>query len=257
MPPLRFVLLSHARTGSTLLHTLLAAHPEVRIFGELFNPNENLRRNFLGNIPFLENQADPVAYLKNHIYKNNHQAVGFKLFYYHARSDNWAAVWEFLKSEKIAILHLRRKNLLERFLSQKSAESTGIWIQKSGAKPAAKPCLELDLEECIRDMYRTEHFELQSREFFWGNPYLEIYYEDLVDPYSTALTNILAFLRVSLQPLPATTEKQAILPKSKRIKNYTKLKEGFRTAIDEKWAKPHWLGFLEDKPLPALNLSKT
>src|SRR5688572_26178109 len=90
----KFVIVGTARTGSTLLIELLNSHSQALAFGELFRSNDSIGWDVP---PFVKRQdaktlslyrSDPNLFLKKHVFRRwprNILAVGFKLFYYHAR----------------------------------------------------------------------------------------------------------------------------------------------------------------------------
>ena len=92
----RFIVLCGIRTGSTMLTSYLASHPNVRMFFEPFhiNPHSvpfNLpgyrERGRSQSVARLRNE-DPVAFLERYLFTRQPpevQAVGFKLLYTQAR----------------------------------------------------------------------------------------------------------------------------------------------------------------------------
>jgi DNA invertase Pin-like site-specific DNA recombinase len=131
----RFMILSGARTGSTVLAQALNSGPDIVCFRELFN----LKRNEIDysvdgydeeNAEDLAlRERDPVRFLQERIFCRHPDkvgAVGFKFHYVHfwAYPDLWEALTE---DTDLRVLHLRRRNLLRMLLSTKIAKSTGVW----------------------------------------------------------------------------------------------------------------------------------
>ena len=123
----RFVIIGAARSGSTLLTSLLNDHSQALAFGEIFRAQDMIGWDIP---PFLDFQApnllalyrmDPVAFLQRKVFRRwprNYAAVGFKLFYYHARTPVHAAVWTHLAAdENLSVVHMKRRNLLDQYYS--------------------------------------------------------------------------------------------------------------------------------------------
>ncbi len=114
-----------------MLQMLLYSHGQAISYGELFNASEEIRKKGISTDKPLALNEDPVDYLKANIYKDypeSIQAAGFRLFYTHARNGNWSKVRDFLKHPDIKVIHLMRKNLLDRYLSYQLALRSNIWI---------------------------------------------------------------------------------------------------------------------------------
>src|SRR6478752_6510831 len=101
----KFVIVGIARTGSTLLTSLLNAHSQALVFGELFRSHDAVGWDIP---PFTSYQSptlltlyrsDPLAFLNKKVFRRwprRYGAVGFKLLYYHARTPPHSIVWEYL-----------------------------------------------------------------------------------------------------------------------------------------------------------------
>ena len=103
----KFVLLTHPRSGSTLLSLALRAHPEIRMFGELFNDESDericafeagyrSRPSIARYLKYIRGGAyvrgwNSAEFIERQIYfdpsNDRPPATGFKLFYEQARSD--------------------------------------------------------------------------------------------------------------------------------------------------------------------------
>jgi LPS sulfotransferase NodH len=246
----KFVIVAEPRTGSTFLHLLLASHPNVVVYGEIFHPVDQVRESITTGfqLPRLQLSDDPVEYLKN-VYSQQPetaQAVGFKLFYTHARNSEWSHLREYLKSANVKVIHLKRKNLLDRYLSHQLADRSNEWVvyKKHGA--ATEP-IRLDPPACIKDFQRSVWFQQQEDEFFKDNPFLEIVYEEFVANLAGESAKLLSFLEVELRDLTPKTMKQRTEKKSKIIANFDELKEQLIQSVREGWAREEWLDFFKEE----------
>jgi LPS sulfotransferase NodH len=230
----RFIILSRSRTGSNFLRGLLNAHSQVITYSEMFKNNKAIEWGFPGyndaKATLALFQNDPVEFLKKKVftkYPHKTAAVGFKLFYYHAKDSQWSGLWSFLKEDTgIKIIHLKRRNILETHLSRQRALLTDNWANISG-KRQQQPAIPLDYAECLKDFNQTRDWEREYDLYFSKHPMLEVFYEDLSQRYQTEIQRVQEFLGLCFEPVAPITFKQGILPLSKSITNYTELKEKF------------------------------
>jgi len=185
-PETKFVILGYPRTGSNLLMTTLNKHPNVFCYGEIFN-NKEVRD---WDIPFVlrspfelkRKNENPVEYVKGKIfgeYPTDVKAVGFKLFYHHARKGKEDEVWEYLRNKKqIKIIHIVRKDLLRALVSHALAKETGKFVNKSGKKSGIRK-ITLDSNECESYFEKTAKNIREFDEFFSEHSVLKIFYENL------------------------------------------------------------------------------
>lgn len=230
----RFIILSRSRTGSNFLRGLLNSHKGIVVYSEFFKSNASIEWGFPG---YKDNgstlslfQNDPVSFLEKRVfqkYPRHIGAVGFKLFYYHARDDQWNMLWPYLQNDtQIKIIHLKRKNILETHLSRQRAMLTDKWANITGEKEA-QPAIQISYEECLQDFVQTRTWEQDAEAYFSQHPLMNIYYEDLAADYQVKMKEIQGFLGVKPEPVAPQTFKQASLPLSKSITNYWELKEKF------------------------------
>lgn len=141
----RFVILSGARTGSTVLAQALNSSPDIICFREVFNYtlhaiDYSVAGYDNGSAEDLALRArDPIGFLRERIFcrhPDEVRAVGFKFHYLHFWG--FPGLWEALaEDQQLRVLHLKRLNLLRMLLSLRIAESTGVW-QKEPGRPLAR-----------------------------------------------------------------------------------------------------------------------
>lgn len=283
----KFVIIGQERTGSNLLQTLLASHSNILSFGEIFNVDEQVRkkalwsfvwntRNGASLIPSptkellspedvqilrarslkivkpLTLEDNPAEYLAKYVYKeypDDIKAVGFRLFYSHARNDEWKEAWEYLKSAHVKIIHLKRKNLLDRYLSYALALRSNVWISYTIENDAYNEPITLDPADCFKDLNRSLLYQQQIDGFFENNLKLEVTYEALHCNLVEENRKIQQFLGLEYQELSSKTIKQRIRKKTEIIANYNALKQQllFGLANSKEWAKEEWLDFFTDE----------
>ncbi len=187
------------RTGSNLVRHTLGYADHVDIGGELLNLAEieqdridwntltdSLRAEEWSELLRLR-RAEPVGFLQQCLDRvASPKIIGFKLFYGHAKAypDALRALSEM---EELRVLHLRRRNLLLRHLSNERAERSGTWYVPRRTTPEPPAPIHLDFRRVIDDFLDVDegykHFRLclSEREY-----YTEVFYEDLAaNPHET------------------------------------------------------------------------
>lgn len=238
----RFVLLGRSRTGSNFVRGLLNSHPQIIAYGEVFKTNERVEwglDEYPGTAGELEMlQRDPTAFLEQALfrgYPNEIAAVGFKLFYYHARENGLEALWPYLEAHnEIRVLHVKRRNMLRTHLSRARAVQTDRWANVSGEREAEQP-ITLDFNACLDDFTQTSQWEADYDRFFSAHPKYDVIYEDLLADFNQQATRIQDFLGVKRMKLEPDTYKQSQKPLSQAIANYQELKEKFAGTRWEKF----------------------
>lgn len=245
---MRFIIVGRSRTGSNLLRSLLNAHSQVESYGEVFRSPAReamdwdhtgvLRQSDRMHRLLLE---DPVSFIGTRIYRRypaGIAAVGFKIFYYHAREGNWSAVWPYLEQQSaLRVIHMKRRNMLSTHLSRQRAELTDVWVNTSGQveQPLA---IHLDYEQCLADFQRTRAWEEACDAQFAGHAKCELFYEDLAQDNDREMRRVQTFLDVDYQPVTPTIYKQTQQTLAQAIANYDQLKDRF--------AGSPWAAFFEE-----------
>lgn len=237
----RFIILGRSRVGSNLLRGLLNAHPQVIAYGEVFRDRTASDWDHTGHFQTRRlrrlAREQPVRFLESKLlgrYPRAVQAVGFKLFYYHARDGAEAGVWPYLRERAdIRVIHLRRRNLLQTHLSRTRAALTDRWVNTSG-QPDAPVVVSLDYEECVRDFEQTRAWEREADRYFVGHPVLPLDYEDLIASFEQEALRIQHFLQLPPRAMIPSTYQQARQPLSATIANYAALKARF---VGTEWAQ--------------------
>lgn len=243
----RFVVVGIARTGSTLLVNLLNAHTRVLAFGELFRSPEAIGWD---TAPFNTSRstkllalyrADPVAFIEACIFRRwprDWGAVGFKLFYYHARQLPYSHVWDYLAANRdIRILHIKRRNILKQYYSLEQAHKTNVWAgSKTGADE--QPPLRLEIDACRQHFARVRSLEDDCTQFFNAHEIKDVYYEDLAAEMGREMRDVQDFLGLDHERLSVKMVRQRRRPLSDAIVNYAELKSAF--------GGTPWAEFFED-----------
>jgi LPS sulfotransferase NodH len=232
----KFVIVGIARTGSTLLLNLLNGQSNVIAFGELFRGDGAIGWD---TPPFLTRQSprlqrllqlQPMEFLERSVFRrwpSEIAAVGFKLFYYHARTGPQAALWDHLRDEAdLAVIHIKRRNILEQYLSLRVAHATNHWSTAKAPDHTAEP-VHLGPEDCRRHFEEVRAQEAECDAFFAGHRMLDLAYEDLVADRTSAMQSIAGHLRVAFEPAEARIVRQRTQPLREAIANFDELQAFF------------------------------
>lgn len=245
MPPVRFLILSSARSGSTFLVGLLRSHPQVRCEGEIFH-DQHPDKIFWAEMQKSETSqemldlrdSDPAAFLDKYIYQPDGEqvsATGFKIFYYHAVREDWAPVWSALQADKdLRVIHLIRRNQLARVLSDKIANQTNQWFSLEENSESPDLTVHLDPDRCKKEFERAARDHAKFADAFAGHPMLELSYEDLAADLGKASELITGFLSIESRDLCTGLKKQNRRPAGDVIENYGELADYFKGTA---WAR--------------------
>ncbi len=230
----RFIVLGRSRTGSNFLRGLLNSHPQIVTFGELFRNYDTVDWAYANyrqtEAMMAQMQSDPVGFMEQEIFgrfPDEIRAVGFKIFYYHARANGWERLWAQLEATKpLRVIHIKRRNMLKTHVSRKRAAQTDIWTDTTGSARAAQPLI-LDYAECLADFERTRAWEAEYDARFADHPLLEIIYEDLARDDEREMRRVQDFLNVAYQDLKPDTFRQSGESLQRAIANYDELRAQF------------------------------
>lgn len=258
-PVTKFVLISTPRTGSTLLLLALADHPDVTMFGEIFNDDPAARRRASrarkprreticeerhpvrphspapeANVEPYRDSDDGKSFLIDRVFSSaaGASAVGFKLFYDQARAAAPArSAWEYLAGDRsVHVVHLIRHNLLDNWLSLETALTTHEWFERRGTRSAARAVPKVTVSpHALRAYFETiVHRRESIRAEFCSHPLIELEYgRDICGSFAGTMDRVQSFLKIRRCPSVAALAKQARHRASDRILNYEELKSYF------------------------------
>jgi hypothetical protein len=133
----RFIILTRARTGSTMLAASLNSSPDIICFRELFNP---IMRGIGYYVDGYDNSSAEDLALRNEDFKQflherifcprpqEVRAVGFKMPHGHFQWFPGLLEW-MVEDRDLKVLHLQRRNLLRMLVSLRIAQRTGGWSE--------------------------------------------------------------------------------------------------------------------------------
>ena len=235
----KFIIVSQARTGSTMLTSALSHHQEILMHGEVFGM-DNAHLNFYGidykhNPPLVDilrsiRNKDPVKFFYDFVLQaGNRKAVGLKFKFEELSQPIWEPLVEVIKDDvNIKIIFLKRRNLWERYLSEYVAVNvTKIFNTQDpnyGRDTIEIEIPPLKVEKAFR---RSRRWERLYYKMFKSHPHIRLTYEGLINNLEGRMQEVQNFLGVQSENLFPSTIK---LNKGKmlyKVKNLEELKNHF------------------------------
>ena len=231
----KFVMLSYARCGSNMLQAMLNEHPQIKCFGEIFNPTYGkgylkwVNKSFLRRLSHkylreycIETYLNGICNIQT---KDDTQAVGYKVMYpgQFERYPNFRDYWKF---NKIKIIRITRYNLLRRYLSSKIANKECRW--SSSNYRGGLITIPVDLHDLKRSINCLETIDCQIDTLAEEFQYLRVSYEQIVSNSKSSLRNIFEFLGVDVdqtEKIEPRTVKQNPGKLNMLIENYDEVRE--------------------------------
>ena len=214
----RFVVLGTQRTGTTLLVTSLANHPEILCFGEsfkAFRPKSNVDTRDSGYLTYRKQHLSKrighyfwrrrvIEKFLDELYTaESRAAVGFKLMFNQVRNND--SIVAYLVANGVKAINVYRSNVLKTLVSRLSAQSSGVFhaTQVATRQKVVVPTGSL--------LQRLQKLELEKD--CWvrhlGNrlPMMRISYEGFVADPDLCGAQVLQFLGVTKIPLKSPLAK--------------------------------------------------
>jgi hypothetical protein len=224
-----------------MLVQLLRSHPDICSHAEVLSGNKitgitgTYRQKSREHPDFLdrltiERDRDPVKFLYKIVLDlQGKKVVGFKLKHDELILPEYMRLREEIASDlDFRIIHLRRQNLLRRYLSWYIANNvTHVTLAVEGdAIPDISP-VKLDPHECHRDFETTQKRDEEFRQLFARHRNFSIAYEEIVTGEAAKLASLLDFLGVSQRKLTTTTKKLGGDSLRRAIVNFDELRSYF------------------------------
>lgn len=237
-----FMIVAAARTGSSMLANLIQSHPNVLCHMEIFNParvegfSGSYRARLAeepdleGRLRHLRGQHPEVFLYKIAFDAQGRRSVGFKFKYEELLLPQFAGARSALIADTdIRIVHLRRRNLLARYLSWWVVNNvTGVTMIRKGDPKLKLDPVPLDPEACRADIEHIERIGAFVGRMLAGHPAIEIDYEDLTGPAASEVeARLQEFLGLPQRPLTTVLDRLSEAPLSHRIANFRELERAF------------------------------
>lgn len=225
--PTRFILLCHARTGSSLFGSLLGNHPRISYGGERFK----LYRKWSGARAFLRPVIAryPMLRLNWLAQQASRPTFGCKLCPHYVH--NIEQTIQQAHQHAWLIIHLTRRNTIKTALSSVVAHQTKR--HNSVGEDPHPPPLQLVVEPgaLMKAIHRVERYNAQEQAALIDIPHIRICYEDdLVAPTGWEAATGRVFDALGLEHIPAQSSisRPWSRPYEAMISNYADLVAAMR-----------------------------
>ena len=228
----KFVIITQARSGATLLLRLLDSHNNIVTKGEQFKQLEGRTTKEIWEQVY----NDQPAKIK---------AVGCKLAYKYPFKSDDKSIWDIIDSPEVKKIHLIRENGLRTYLSTRIANKTLVWreSQKDSKLPLEEKRVEIKIPKLMKYLAEKEKNEKSTEEKYGGENYYRLSYEGyLLD--ENVLKELQTFLGVPVEQLHSELAKQNPEPLTELITNFSEVADALR---DTKWEE--YLNFDDVKGL--------
>jgi LPS sulfotransferase NodH len=231
--PVRFVILTEARSGSNLLVSLLDSHPNISCHSEVFHRKAVFAKPPLRNVTVAWRDAHIDETLQTVFSAPSREtdiaAAGFKLFYYHKPR----LLLRLAADSDVRVIVLRRKDKLAQYASRKISLRTGYWRAQVPARDAQRVVVyrPADEPEPARVEYRVLehlghtlfsgfcHFAALRVLALYRSPVLLVTYEDLAADRDRELGRVQEFLGVQSTATLTTMQRQNPISTLARFSN--------------------------------------
>ena len=233
----KFIILGTERVGSNYLGDFLNSHPNIVFYLEIFHREQS----FWGTWAYQPANIDkalelrklhPIEFLNRYVfrkYARKTNVIGFKIFYHHARNKNNLKVWDYLRHlPQIKIIHLKRQNLLDSFISNLYSNRSNLFVVTKKNQIVEQKAILVNYEQLNNYFIRISSQRNEFDNFFQDNHKMEVFYEKLTQNTTTQLNRIQEFLNVDKKKLHSRMLKISKKKTSERIINYQELKDMFK-----------------------------
>lgn len=216
----KFLISCAARSGSTMLCTLIGSHPQALCHHEVFaressasvfgiyGHKRKTSAEFDTALRDYRNQQ-PQRFLYDIVFDpQGRRCVGFKLKTDEVFLPAYQAVRDLVAADRdIKIIHLIRRNLIDQYVSHRVVETTGVlFLRPDDKRPEVQP-FTVDIEHFSAFVVDVDNRQRAAYDLYRGHRNFTITYEDIVAPESTALDDLQTFLEIDNRPLSSSTDK--------------------------------------------------
>lgn len=220
---MKFVIVSQARSGSSLLGEMLGSHTSIHCDGELFN--EHTLKKKWGKIGQWFAWEFPYVIVWMHQRKSLKPHYGFKLLLSQAKDPN--RFLDLLTQKGYIAINLTRENVMDKAFSASVAYTTGHWYVNRVEK-RYQGSITIPANLLLARIAHTEKQNALQESIFKNRSCINVRYElDLADDNKQALfsTRICKELNIPYEPLRPRCIKTDERPFQERISNYKELME--------------------------------
>ncbi|NET04037.1 MAG: sulfotransferase [Symploca sp. SIO2B6] len=193
--PMKAVIISSQRSGSTFLTSYLDSHPQVYCpSGEILIADPRK-----GNVPailspyrvprklwrYVMSGAWRPIKLLDSFYATQGKSVNICKVMYN-QLENTGSRQYFLKNTEIRVIHLRRANLLKQYVSKLLKLQGGKLGRKNPFPTKSVPVVSIHVspQKAIKEMRRVQNWFDQYKQLLSQHPHIELVYETMISGQS-------------------------------------------------------------------------
>ncbi len=237
MNPIKFVVYGVPRVGSNFFISQLNRHPDILCHYEIFHrhaiyngfEDKPERSHWLEAVSLQERDASPEKFLAR-LFAEHHgyTHIGYNLF----PGQNDAVLQYSIADSSQKKVILKRKNILDNYISLKVAVKTGVWSSKAAKEKGVDERIldkhvRFEQKEFVQHVRKVNLFynNIETNISFRQNESLIIYYEDLLEDRQAVLNQVYDFLGVERIMVSESTvfEKQNKEGLRELVSNYSEL----------------------------------
>jgi hypothetical protein len=174
----------------------------------------------------------PVDFLESFVfrgYRQDLQAVGFKIFPDHLEKLWFRRIWTWLQTEPdLKLIHIKRCNKLDVYLSLVRAQVSGNWSVDWPVKRTETGPVRLDPAKCRQAFERSERLDQLLEKKVPRANLISMEYDEVCENQDSHLRRLQEHLGLPVQPIAPGILKQRTRSLRESIANYDELYGAFR-----------------------------
>jgi hypothetical protein len=217
------VITSLGLAGEQHLRFLLDSHPEVRCYGELFDPDDAYYAT--------SGLTDHHRYLAEFDPSETRSVTGFELSW--TSICAYPQILDLFHDRHQRVVRVNRDNLLERFIDDTLPSYSRYRLEVPADEAQT---VHVDIDQCLATMHDWFVRDRILRELTRGTRTLDVEFDDLDD--AATHTAVEHFLGIQPEPLSSPLERMPSKPLPEVVENWDEVEATLRGTV--------WETFLDD-----------
>jgi len=244
-----YLIVCQARSGSTMLSTALASHPEVAAHGEVLNTRSDDRLEVFGLNYQEENSLldkfrelqryNPVFFLEEFIFHcGRFKSSGFKFKYEEMSSPLYQEALAYVARRKdLKVIFVRREDMFSRYVSEFIALNiTGVFNSTDKAIQVPDKPIHIDPQKIQESFERSDTYRSKFDVIFSEHKSITVTYEEMLSSPEEMFHIVTGFLGVSHTEFqPRTKQIKRSVPIEEYVENYQEIRDYFSQTKYQKY----------------------